>query len=519
MEEQIYPIGLQDFEKIRQNNMVYVDKTRIIYDLVKVPRYIFLARPRRFGKSVLLSTIHYYFEGRKDLFEGLSISELEKEWISYPVFHIELSGAENNIYESLTEELSRQFSMLEKKYGIEKGSNVLSSRFKNLIQEVAEKTGKKVVILIDEYDNALINSLEDRELHEKFKNLLKSVYSALKSMDRYIRFGMITGVSRFSRTSIFSGINNLYDITFHVKYNAICGFTQEELGKYFSKGVEKLALKRKITKEEVLNLLKREYDGYHFTQDSADIYNPYSVLYAFDQCEIKNYWVESGTPEFLVKALENSDLDFSSIFKAEENEQALSTNDINNFSPVALLYQTGYLTIKSYDSDTGIFKLGVPNKEVNTGLFSYLLLFFTKKDGKTTLKVATKLRASLIEGRPEEFIIELRAFFAGVPYPLSPEKYELNFEKVLYSLLRLIELDVRAEVATSRGRIDLLVTTDDFIYVIELKVDKSASEGLKQIKENEYSLPWKNDRRKIFKIGINISGKTRNIESWEIKED
>lgn len=519
MEEQLYPIGSQTFEKIRKNRKVYIDKTALIYNLVNKYEYVFLARPRRFGKSLLLSTLQAYFEGKKDLFEGLAIYELEKEWRKYPVFHLKLSGTESNNVESLPSELNRQFSRWERQYDLPTGSEIYSSRFRELITGVYEKTEMPVVILIDEYDNPLINSLYNNELHERFKDLLKSVYSSMKDLDEYIKFAMITGVSRFSKTSIFSGLNNITDISFEDEYSSICGFTLDEIKKYLWPGVEKLASEMELTKEATLMALKTQYDGYHFSKKCPDLYNPFSLLNALAKKEIGDYWISSGTPEFLVKTLAKTDKDFNQLFESCSNESRLGTNDVALFSPVALMYQTGYLTIKSYDREDRIYKLGVPNKEVNFGLFTALLAHYTREDGFESLLKAKALKKALLEGRPEEFMERLKSFFAEIPFSLNPDRYELNFEKVLYSILRLLDLDVRSEVQTSDGRIDVLIKTDKYIYILELKLDKPAQEALEQIDRKDYSLQFKFDNKKIFKIGISYSSETRNIAEWEIKVD
>lgn len=512
-----YPTGQQDFVYLRENGYVYVDKTDIIYHLVHNPKYVFLARPRRFGKSLLLSSIETYFEGRKELFRGLAIESLEKEWRKHPVFHLELSGMQADDFDSLKDELDRQFRYWEERYGLKKQTDTFSSRFRDLILHTAEKTGERVVILIDEYDNPLINSLNNDKLHEQCRNLLKSIYSSIKGMDRYIRFAMITGVSRFSKTSIFSGLNNLFDISFDNQYSALCGFTEQEIRNYFWQGVESLAKRKGCDAEKVLSLLKERYDGYHFSEECPDLYNPYSLLNALSAQAIKDYWIMSGTPEFLIKLLGNVDSDFDKIFNSNGTPASLGTLDVALFSPVALLYQTGYLTLKSYDPDLDLYTLGIPNKEVNFGLFSAILTDFAKKDQIVNLKTAIALKEALIKGHPEEFFVNLKSFLAGIPLLMLPQKYELNFEKILYSILCLMDLDVRSEVMLASGRIDILIQTDKYIYVLELKLDSSAEEALEQIERKEYVLPYKNEGRKIFEIGVNFSSQTRNIETWEIR--
>lgn len=517
MEEQIYPIGQQYFEGIRKEGKVYVDKTEIIYRLINKNKYVFLSRPRRFGKSLLLSTIQAYFEGKKDLFEGLNIYSLEKEWKKYPVLHLKLSGIQSNNFGSLPAELNRQFSKWEMQYDINNKSEIYSTRFREIITEIYEKTGTPVVILIDEYDNPLINSLHNNDLHENFRDLLKSVYSALKDLDECIRFALITGVSRFSKTSIFSGMNNIKDISFLEEYATICGFTLEEIKKAMWPGVIRLAQKLNLSCEETLLTLRDRYDGYHFSEDCPDIFNPFSLLNALSDRALRDYWIASGTPEFLIRILESSHRNFVETFNPVETQYTLATNDVAMFSPVALMYQTGYLTIKDYDRNDQLYKLGVPNKEVNFGLFSYLLAFYSKRSESDSLITAKALRNALIEGKPEEFLQRLKSFLAGIPYLMNPGRYELNFEKILYSILRLLELDVRSEVPTSDGRIEVLIKTERYIYVMELKLDKSPEEALAQIEKKEYALQFSLETRQLFKIGVSYSSETRNISGWKIE--
>ena len=514
-----YPTGQQDFVYLRENGYVYVDKTDIIHHLVNNPKYVFLARPRRFGKSLLLSTIETFFKGRKELFKGLAIEHLEKEWRKHPVFHLELSGMERGNFESLKDELDRQIREWEEEYGIVKTADSISSRFRDLINKSCKITGEKVVILVDEYDNPLINSLEDSRLHDRCKDLLKAVYSAIKGMDRYIRFAMITGVSRFSKTSVFSGLNNLNDISFDNRYASLCGFTLPEIRRFLWQGVEELALNKKVTPEIVVEMLKEQYDGYHFSRECPDIYNPFSLLNALDKSSIGYYWILSGAPTFLIDQLKKSGNTFLKIFTSEETEYTLGTLDVALFSPVALLYQTGYLTIKSYNPESEFYTLGVPNKEVNYGLFVSLLSDYQRNEEKDNLITASAMRVALMSGEPQKFLLLLQEFYEAIPYNLHPNKYELNFEKILYSLLRLIDLDVRSEVELSNGRIDLLITTGKYVYILELKMDSTPEKALSQIREKGYTDAFRSDYRKIFLIGVNFSSESRNIDSWVIESE
>ena len=513
-----YPIGQQDFAGIIRDGWLYIDKTGLIYRLVNNDKYIFLSRPRRFGKSLLLSTIRYYFEGRKELFEDLQIMELEKHWKKHPVLHLELSGTMPGDPDSLKSVLDFQFREWEKRYDIENISKSLSQRFATIIREACIKTGERVVVLIDEYDNPLINTIHLKETYESNRELLKSVYSNLKSMDEFIRFAMLTGVSRFSNTTVFSGLNNLRDISFDNDYSTICGFTAEEIRRKMWDGVERLAGYEECSPEEAMVLLKDEYDGYHFSEIMADIYNPFSLLNCLASSRIDNYWIQSGVPEFLVRRLKETPISYQKLFSASGTSESLTASDAAFDSPVALFYQTGYLTIKGYDRKTRRFRLGIPNKEVDEGLFNYLLkgyYSYNVLDAEDRLKEMT---ACLEKGEPESFLERLKETLAGIPYHLHGKMTELDFERTLFVIFHIMGYHIHCELATSAGRIDLTVATGDYLYIIELKLDKSAEEALEQIERKAYALQWKNDGRKIFKIGVNFSSETRNIADWKILE-
>ena len=516
MTPQRYPIGQQDFATIRKEGKVYVDKTDLIYNLIDRYNYVFLARPRRFGKSFLLSTIQAYMEGKKELFDGLAIANLEKDWISYPVLHLELSRIDSGSPASLTSLLNNQFKEWEKIYAIEETDFDLSQRFENIIKGAFRSTSQRVVILVDEYDNPLINTLHNRSIHDRNRELLKSIYSNFKALDGFIKFAMLSGVSRFSKTSIFSGVNNLTDISFYDRYASICGFTEEEIKKYLWPGVEILGREKKKSPEQALADLKASYDGYHFTENCVDIYNPYSLLRALDESKIKSYWFETATPGFLVEKLKESSIPFASLFNDIADSATLSEPDTYSSSPVALLYQTGYLTIKGYEKRYEEYRLGIPNMEVKKGLFEALLTFLLEQDKREARTRVSKMRESLEKGEPHVFLDHLRSFLAKVPNSIMPKMPEAYFEHALYILLQLIDVESEVEVSTSYGRIDLLITTEKYRYVIEIKLDKDSGTALSQIERKEYVLPYKFDERKVFNIGVNFSSKTRNITDWTI---
>lgn len=512
-----YPLGEQHFESIRKAEKVYIDKTAYIYKLVNSYKYVFLSRPRRFGKSLLLSTIEAYFEGKKDLFNGLAIEKMEKEWDKYPVLHLQLTSSNSEDPQSLEEIVIQQFESWERTYGFESKGADLSSRFRNIIELINLKAGKEVVVLVDEYDNPLINTIHRKEIYDKNKSLLKSVYSNIKDMDRYIRFAMLTGVSQFTNTSIFSGLNNLTDISLDNEYSAICGFTQEEIKKYLWSGVEQLSKELECGTIETLNHLKKEYDGYHFAEDLTDIYNPYSLLNCLAKKKISNYWMRSGTPTFLIEKLEENPISFPKIFNDKATEIELSERDTVFNSLIALMYQTGYLTIKSFDKKTRSYQLGIPNEEIERSLGSDL--FTRYSENKLSSGIIEGMKKSLEEGDAEVFFKQLKSFLASIPGVINHrDMLELNFENIIYVILMAMGADVRAEQSVANGRIDLLIMTEKYIYVVELKYNSSPKKALEQIDSKEYSLPYEYDGRKIFKIGVNFSKKTKNITGWKIVE-
>lgn len=510
-----YPIGIQSFEKIREEGYLYVDKTALIYRLIQRGQYYFLSRPRRFGKSLLLSTIEAYFEGRKNLFEGLAMSELEKEWKNHPVLKISLSSYNPSAMD-LPEVLDTIFGNMELEYGKRYETNNLSARFGNIIRSAYEKTGHKVVILVDEYDAPLVSHLEDDTRREIVRDILKSVYVNLKEMDRYIRFAMVAGVSRFSKMSIFSGLNNLKDISLLPEWSRICGITEKELSEYFPIGIEALSDSLNIDYHEALSLLKEYYDGYHFTEDCTDIYNPFSLLQALDNSRIGSYWFQTGTPAFLIKYINQSDRHLESILSEKVTEMSLGDIETYRTSPEALLFQTGYLTIKDYDARSQRYRLGIPNKEVKNGLFSELLAYNLNRNKTELTNKMWEIRQAFENGDPDKGLEMIKSIFANIPGNVIHKNRELFFENNLYMLFKLIGLDARAEWWTSSGRIDMVLEMSYYIYVMELKLDKSAEEALAQIDTKEYALPWKYDGRKVIKIGINFRSSIRNIDRWII---
>lgn len=513
-----YPIGQQDFKILREDGSVYIDKTRFIEKLVcQDSRFYFLARPRRFGKSLFLSTLKYFFEGKRDLFKGLYIDSADWKWEKYPVLRLDLNPeryAEQGLLDNV---LDNTFNKWESTYGIEKRAEDLPSRFRNIIEAAHEKTGKKVVILVDEYDKPLVGNLKKEENFEHYRSKLASIYSNFKSSAEHIRLAFLTGVSRFSKLSVFSDLNNLNDISFDDEFADICGITEKELFQSLGQGIEALAEKRMEDFEETCHNLKLNYDGYRFSPEGSDIYNPWSVLNCLSKCRIGAYWNATGATSVVAEALHASDVDIEKTLNARWQLDRLAGLDLLNADPTALLYQTGYLTIADYDLKSDTVRLKVPNKEVKEGLFHDLLQFYVKVKRGSSEGLVSELIYCIHHGNPAEMMKNLDAYFAGIPYDLKIED-ENNFHNAIYILLTLIGIDTKAEVHTSDGRIDLLIETPDFVYIIELKFDKSSREALEQINDKQYARKYQTDQRRIFKIGANFSSKTRNIENQIIKE-
>ncbi len=513
-----YAIGEQDFRMLREAGAVYVDKTEFIERIIHSGlRYYFLARPRRFGKSLFLSTLRYFFEGRRELFNGLYIDSVDWEWKSYPVLRLDLNMDRYDEPGMLDGIVANLFREWEEKYEVPVIDMNISVRFRNIIKAAHEKTGLPVVILVDEYDKPLVGNLNKGENFEHYRSRLASLYSNFKSSAEHIRLVFMTGVSRFSKLSVFSDLNNMVDITFSDEYADICGITEQELFENLKEGIELLALKRRWSNEQVKIELKKNYDGYRFAPDGSDIYNPWSVLNCLNNFRIANYWNHTGLPTLIAESLKNIDSDLEKVFNTRCRVDVLMGLDLMDLNPVALLYQTGYLTIKEYDFDTDIITLGIPNREVKEGLMNTLLPYYVKVRRGTVSDTIFAINDNIMSGNPEAFMKELQVYFAGIPYELKMDN-ENNFQNAFYILVSLIGIKAHAEVSMSSGRIDLLIETPKYVYVIELKYDHSGETALKQIEERGYSLPYEADGRKIFKIGVSFSSKTRRIESWKIAE-
>lgn len=515
MEKIKYPTDSANFRSIRENGYVYVDKTEYIHKLTEKGTYYFLARPRRFGKSLFLDTMAEYFMGNRELFKGLAIDNLHPgEWEKYPVLRFNLSGQDYLNKETLYSHLIERIEKYQRDYNLPISTSTVSDRFYNLLSSLASVTRKKVVILIDEYDAPLSSTIDKPELQEIYREQLHGFYSILKASEEYIKFCFLTGVTRYGKVSVFSGLNNLNDITFDNEYAAICGITVEELQQNYATGVEILANEFKTGKEEIYQKLKFYYDGYHFSPSLLDIYNPYSINYAFAKKNFEDYWCQSGVPTILSKSLLQNDYDVKDL-----NGSLVARSDLTDLSiyaknPIPLFYQTGYLTLMDYDPEDQLFTVGYPNREVEKGIMSNILTVYNP-GSKGVMPVVARLKRSLRAGEPEEFIKVLSSFLADIPNQLHRyvDKYENYYHTIFYCLTRLIGLDVSAEYSTSEGFIDMLIMTSEYIYIIELKVNGTAEDAMKQIEAKHYAVPFAADSRKLIKIGIGFSTETHNISS------
>ena len=511
-----YPIGEQSFEKLREGGFLYVDKTPFIEKIINGSKYYFLGRPRRFGKSLFLSTMKCFFEGKRHLFKNLYIDSTDWDWEPYPVLYLDLNPQQYEDDETLDLHIERFLKKEEDKCNIIPDVPNHSARFADLIETMSNKTGKGVVILVDEYDKPLVNNIHNRGRFEMYRDKLAALYSNFKSSADYIRLVFLTGVSRFGKLSVFSGLNNIRDISFFPEYDAICGITEEELKVNFQEGISSLAQKFKRSYDEELLKLKRHYDGYHFSEESPDMYNPFSLLQVMANRRYSNYWIDSGKPRLLAEQLKRTDTELEKLLHIRCDQTALAGLDIDSISPVSLFYQTGYLTIRDYDFDDDIYTLGLPNEEVKQGFFQFLLPYYSSVRETESRVFVVDFRKEMEEGRVEDFMKRLQSMFAGISYEMKFDE-ERNVQNAILILFSLIGMNVDTEVRTSDGRIDILVRTDKYVYVMELKYDSTAEEALAQIERKEYALPWAIDHREVIEIGINYSSEKRRIDDWKRK--
>ncbi len=505
------PIGIQNFESLRADGYLYVDKTELIYRLVTTGRYYFLSRPRRFGKSLLMSTIHSYFSGRKDLFEGLAIEKLEKEWLEHPVLHLDLNTEQYDSPERLTSKLDLFLSNMEKEYGRDEKETTLGTRFEGIIRRAFEQTGRKVVILVDEYDKPMLQAIGNPQLQDAYRATLKGFYGALKSMDGCIRFALLTGVTKFGKVSVFSDLNNLNDISMDADYYAVCGITEEELRTRFVPEIKHLAERNGMTESECLNALREKYDGYHFEESVPGVYNPFSLLNAFYKKKFGSYWFETGTPTYLVQLLQERGYDLEKMSHVKADADELNSIDSTSINPIPVIYQSGYLTIKGYDPEFGTYTLGFPNAEVEEGFTKYLMPNYIHRQENRSPFLINNFVEDVRSGNTEQFIGRLRSLFADTPYEII-RNLETHYRNVVWLLFKLMGFYTQAEYRTSEGRIDMVVKTPKFCYVLEFKLDGTAEEALAQISDKNYTLPFAVEDQQIIRLGINFDSSTRNID-------
>lgn len=510
-----YPIGIQTFRDIREGGYIYIDKTEQLYQLASSGKYFFLSRPRRFGKSLLVSTMDAYFKGRKDLFSGLAIEKLEQDWTEYPVLRVDFSGRSYDQADVLGKVLNDILCKWEREYGCKNDSDVPGIRFSNIIQAAYEKTGKPVVILIDEYDKPIVDNLTNEELAETFRSQLQGFYSVMKAQDQYIRFGFLTGVTKMGKLSVFSGLNNLQDISMNLAYATLCGITEDELRFYLPDGVAQLASSADLSLEECYKQLQITYDGYHFHHKGTGVYNPFSLFNALSQKEFGKYWFATGTPAFLIRYLDKGEYDLNDVSGIQVSSSVLSGINAMHPEAITLLYQTGYLTIRGYDRLTDIFTLDYPNKEVENGFLDSLCAYFAPVVNRKSALSVSKFVEDIRSGNVDMLMRRFTAFFADMDYQIQG-RAELYFQNTLYVMLKLMGQLVQVERHTSNGRIDVLIQTDKYVYIMELKRDQDPTDALDQIDEKGYDWPFMADNRKVFKIGATFSSATKRLENWVV---
>ena len=509
------PVGIQDFTSLREDGYLYVDKTALVYKMVTTGKPYFLSRPRRFGKSLLLSTLEAYFLGRKDLFKGLAIEQLEKDWKVYPVLHLSLNAKFYETKESLEQILEGHFIQWEKLFGKTDEELGYEERFMQIIQQACEKTGEKVVVLIDEYDKPLLRTLFNDDLHNVYREMLTGFYTVLKDADRYLRFVFITGVTKFSQLGIFSNLNQLIDISMAPDYATVCGMTKSEIERDFQPELATLAAMNKLTYEQTVNELTKRYDGYHFSEFRTEgIFNPFSVLNALLQKRFSSYWFATGTPTMLVDMLKKTDYDLRQLDGIEVPAAALTDYRADFQNPVPIIYQSGYLTIRDYDSEFNFFRLGYPNAEVEYGWLNFITPYYTSLSEANAPFYIGKFSQELRAGDVDAFMERLRAFFADIPYELN-NRTEQHYQIIFYLVFKLLGQYIDAEVRSARGRADAVVKTTDYIYVFEFKLDGSVDKALQQIDDKGYLIPYTVDGRQLVKVGADFNKEDRNIGEWK----
>lgn len=518
-QRQLYPIGIQTFSKIREENYLYIDKTEYVYRMThSEATYIFLSRPRRFGKSLLASTLLSYFEGRKDLFKGLAIEKLEKEWIKYPVLHFDMSLGKHLDKDALLRYLDSQLQPYEKRYGLGSEGADVNIRLTNLIKQANDKTGLKVVVLIDEYDAPLLDVIhKDNEL-EELRYIMRNFYSPLKACDPYLKFVFLTGITKFSQLSIFSELNNIKNISMLPEYAAVCGITENEMVSQMQPGIQKIAKVENTTPEGAIQLLKDKYDGYHFTMPSPDIYNPFSLLNALTDGLLYSYWFGSGTPTYLIEMLRKFQVIPQQIGGMEVAASAFDTPTESMTTIIPLLYQSGYITIKHYDSEVQLYTLDIPNSEVRRGLMESLLPEYVGTTKDMGVAAVSRMAVAMRNDDIDTALRYIQAYLETIPYTNNTD-YEGHWQQLLYVLFDIACTFVDIEVRTPHGRVDMVVRSRTTLYLIELKLNKDAATAMNQINLRDYAKRFSFCGLPIVKVGINFDSKQHTITDWKIKTD
>ena len=522
-----YPVGIQTFSRLRRDGYVYVDKTDLVWQLAHYATYVFMSRPRRFGKSLLTSTLESYFRGERELFEGLKIMDLEQQWEQYPVIRLDISSAKAQVdAAALRHSLAYMLSTYEKLYGNNPMELTPGQKFTGIIQRAYEKTGKQVVVIIDEYDAPLLDVLHDDQSLSDKRQVMQEFYVPLKANEQYIKFCFITGITKFSQLSIFSTINNLKNVTMLPRFSAICGITEQEVKSVFCEEISQMAEVYGCTPDEMFQRIKLRYDGYHFASVSEDIYNPFSLLNAFCDGELKNYWFESGTPTFLIRQLQHFQTDITSLDRLEAYASDFDQPTENMKNVLPLLYQSGYLTIKDYDPEAELYTLAMPNQEVRVGYIEGLLpAYIGLESGYVKGGFALKFWRALKQGDVDLAMREMQAYLASIPY-VEGFKQKLKeaataegfYEYTLYLIFTMLNFYVRTQVKVAGGRVDMVVSTTDTTYVFELKVNGTAREALEQIDQKGYAFPYQAEGRRVVKVGVKFNADTRVPEDWVVAE-
>jgi len=521
----LYTAGIADFERIRQDGRIYIDKTDLIYRLSHESQFVFLSRPRRFGKSLLCSTLKYYFQGRKDLFEGLAMANLEKDWLPYPVLHFDMSVCKNKWeIQQIVSELHSQLDFHERRYKWEKTEGSPGERFKKLIQQVHEKTGLKAVVILDEYDAPLLDYLHNPDMLEAVRKIMQEFYQVVKACGEDEQFVFITGITKFSQLSIFSTLNNLTNISMEPTYSALCGITKDEMLTVFDPDIQMLADRYHCSKEEMIDMLKLQYDGYHFGKESEDIFNPYSLVNAFKMKDLDYYWFGSGTPTFLFEAMRRFNTNLLELEQLQVPSTQFDVPTEAMTSALPLLYQSGYLTIKGYDFYSRNYTLDFPNAEVKVGFMDNFLSSMMGINNANAQGFAGNFYASLIHHDIEGAMKLMQAFFASIPYLEFGEKeldditkYEAYYEVLTYVVFSIFNCRTFTQVKVARGRTDVVVFMRDAVYVMELKMHGTADEALAQIDSKDYAIPYQAEGKPVVKIGIAFSKETKTLADWKIK--